>query len=196
MSEKIELVRGKMFYLPGGKIDTDRIIPARFLKCVTFDNMDAGVFADDRAQANGKHPFDTHQDKGFNILLVDEAFGSGSSREHAPIALKKWGIQAIIGKSFAPIFLGNSINNGIPCVTVSDPLHRMIVDLIRDYPDTALCLKTLGIDIQGNKGWFACKMSSSDQEKLITGQWDDIATCLKAGDAIEKTAASLPYPVH
>ncbi len=196
MLKQIKKIVGGGFYLPGNDVDTDRIIPARFLKCVTFEGLGNHVFEDDRAQLAGQHPFDDKENKGCTILIVDENFGSGSSREHAVPALTQWGIQAIIGLSFAAIFRGNAVGNGLACVTVSREVHNYITrqiyegafDVHIDLEEMTVCTEHASVSDP-----MPCEMPDSHREKLITGTWDDIATCLTAGNAIEETAARLLY---
>ena len=123
---KISKIIGKPIILIGDDIDTDRIIPARFLKCVSFDHLGEAVFEDDRKNLKGKHPFDLEFNQGSSILIVNSNFGCGSSREHAPQSLLRWGIRAIIGESFAEIFYSNCIAIGIPCFTLSKELIKDI----------------------------------------------------------------------
>lgn len=196
MLRKITQVNGVPFRLPGNDIDTDRIIPARFLKCVTFEGLGNHVFEDDRKQAGGTHPFDLYRGAGKNVLLVDENFGSGSSREHAVPALMQWGVEAIIGLSFAAIFRGNAVGNGLPCVTVTKEVHEYLGREIDGgafgiYLD--LEAMTVVVEHSSESDPLPCEMPEADRQKLISGRWDDIATCLEAGEAIEATAARLPY---
>jgi len=128
---KISHISGKCISLIGNDIDTDRLIPARFLKCVNFDSLGESVFEDDRKTFKGKHPFDLGENKNASILVVNSNFGCGSSREHAPQALMRWGIKAIIGESFAEIFYSNCIAIGIPCFT----LPKKSIEKIQNYPD-------------------------------------------------------------
>ena len=128
---KITQINGQCISLIGNDIDTDRIIPARFLKCVNFDSLGESVFEDDRATLKGQHPFDLEENKNATILIVNSNFGCGSSREHAPQALMRWGIKAIIGESFADIFYSNCIAIGIPCFT----LPKKSIQVIQKYID-------------------------------------------------------------
>jgi 3-isopropylmalate/(R)-2-methylmalate dehydratase small subunit len=195
--EQIMQVSGRAFHLPGNDIDTDRIIPARFLKCVTFWGLGQHVFEDDRAQLGGQHPFDNGRNIGCSILLVDENFGSGSSREHAVPALVQWGIKAIVGLSFAAIFRGNAVGNGLVCVTVDKAVHAYLAgEMAKGRFAMRVGLDTMDILTERSTQTdpvMACAMPESHRENLITGTWDDIATCLAAGAAIEETAARVPY---
>lgn len=201
MNSKIGHVEGKAFYLPGSNMDTDRIIPARFLKCVTFEGLGANVFKDDRAKLDGQHPFDLPQNQGRSILIVDANFGSGSSREHAVPALMQAGIKAIIGLSFAAIFRGNAVGNGLVCVEIDTEDHQLLVKSL-DWQDrelqvdlTDMLIEDIGqVPISHELlQSIICKMPDSHRQMLITGEWDSLATALEAGQQIEETAARLHY---
>lgn len=190
---EVKQVSGKGVPLEGDDIDTDRIIPARFLRCVTFDGLGAEVFADDRTQRGGKHPFDLPQYQGATLLVVNDNFGCGSSREHAPQALAKWGIKAIIGESFAEIFFGNCTSMGIPCLSAAKPTVKKLQEILRQNPDTSLTvdLETLEVSC----GDFVAKISldSGSRSMLITGTWDSCGQLVNNVEDISKTVAKLPY---
>jgi 3-isopropylmalate/(R)-2-methylmalate dehydratase small subunit len=192
MSE-IKIVTGRGIPLVGNDIDTDRIIPARYLRCVTFDGLGEQVFKDDRQQQQGQHPFDLPQYQGANILVVNGNFGCGSSREHAPQALVKWGIQAIIGESFAEIFLGNCLAMGIPCVTASPETVTQIQNQLQQQPQTTLELD-LGIPgvICGDQN-YSVTINEGNRQMLLTGKWDSCGQLVSDVNAIKATAAKLPY---
>ena len=194
---KITHISGKAFHLPGEDIDTDRIIPARFLRCVTFDGLGEHVFEDDRKQRNGDHPFDQPDNKGCTILIADVNFGCGSSREHAVAAIQRWGIKAIIARSFAAIFRGNSTANGLVCVDVTEAGHAQILEALKHERSFEVDLDNMVIDVVHEDGslppYVPCSMPSADRDMLTTGTWDTTATLLQAGDQIEATAAKLPY---
>jgi len=194
----IDKIEGRGFSLPGNNLDTDRIIPARFLVCVTFEGLGENAFIDDRKKLNGEHPFDKPENKDSPILVVDENFGSGSSREHAVPALTQRGIRAIIGLSFAEIFSGNAVGNGLVCVTVEKSEHEVLLEAIAyGYKHLVIDLEKMEIVATNDTGrlGFECKctMPSANRDMLITGKWNQIVTLLEAGDLIEQTARALPY---
>ena len=189
---KITRIAGKAIVLIGDDIDTDRIIPARFLKCVSFDHLGQSVFEDDRKNLKGKHPFDLDSNRGSSILIVNSNFGCGSSREHAPQALLRWGIRAIIGESFAEIFYSNCIAIGIPCFTLSK-------DLIQDIQEHKNKNDFLfEIDINNSKLKseycnFNLEIKKSSKKMFLTGEWDATSTLLENINLIEKKMDDLPY---
>lgn len=190
--------RGRGVALSGADIDTDRIIPARYLKCVTFDGLAEGAFADDRSERNGDHPFDRPEHHGASLLVVNSNFGCGSSREHAPQALMRWGIRALIGESFAEIFFGNCLALGIPCLRaeaagvvelqqaiVADPAAELQLDLetLELLLDSALL---------GQRRW-PLLLDPGAHRMLISGQWDGTSQLVSQDEALRRTAARLPY---
>ncbi|MGF1477990.1 MAG: 3-isopropylmalate dehydratase small subunit [Cyanophyceae cyanobacterium] len=190
---KIQQISGQGVPVIGNDIDTDRIIPARFLRCVTFDGLGEQAFADDRTQEGGNHPFDLPQYQGAKILVVNGNFGCGSSREHAPQALSKWGIEAIIGESFAEIFFGNCVAIGIPCVTAEARIINQIQTLLEREPQMAM---SVDLDtMQVNYGDFhaAINLGTGSRQMLLSGTWDNCQQLVNHTDAIKKTASQLPY---
>jgi len=189
---KISQISGKCISLIGNDIDTDRIIPARFLKCVNFDSLGKSVFEDDRKTLKGKHPFDLEENKNASILVVNSNFGCGSSREHAPQALMRWGIKAIIGESFADIFYSNCIAIGIPCFT----LPRKSVEEIQSYCDNQSLF--LEIDLKNSSAEskdlnFNLEIKESSRKMFLTGEWDATSTLLENENLIENKFTQLPY---
>ena len=188
---KIKLIKGRCISLIGDDIDTDRIIPARFLKCVTFDSLGSAVFEDDRKDLKGKHPFDLTINKNSSILIVNSNFGCGSSREHAPQALLRWGIRAIIGESFAEIFYSNCVAIGIPCFT----MDKISIRTIQGKAEKGLIFD---IDIskaeaRANDSKFKLEIKSSSRNMFLSGEWDATSTLLKNKVLIEEKIKKLPY---
>ena len=189
---KITQINGQCISLIGNDIDTDRIIPARFLKCVNFDSLGESVFEDDRATLKGQHPFDLEKNKNATILIVNSNFGCGSSREHAPQALMRWGIKAIIGESFADIFYSNCIAIGIPCFT----LPKKSVQEIQEYN----IRKSLFLEIDLNNSLaksndlnFKLEIKESSKKVFLSGEWDATSILLKNKKLIENKFKNLPY---
>jgi 3-isopropylmalate/(R)-2-methylmalate dehydratase small subunit len=193
MSSEIKTVSGKGLPLGGNDIDTDRIIPARFLKAITFEGLGNQAFADDRAQAQGQHPFDLPQYQGAKILVVNHNFGCGSSREHAPQAIARWGIQAIVGESFAEIFFGNCVAIGIPCVTTDADTISQLQSALQANPQDLITLNLETMQIQGIGISAPILMGEGPRQMMLSGTWDACGQLLSGADAIQSTAAQLPY---
>ncbi|MEM6251700.1 MAG: 3-isopropylmalate dehydratase small subunit [Cyanobacteria bacterium P01_D01_bin.156] len=188
---KITSVSGRGIPLLGNDIDTDRIIPARFLRCVTFDGLGENVFADDRT--GGNHPFDTPQYQGAKILVVNSNFGCGSSREHAPQAIMRWGIGAIIGESFAEIFLGNCVAIGMPCATATSELVAQLQTLITHSPETDLTLDLETSTVSDGTQTHPVTFKAGNRQMLINGTWDACGQLLQHSEQVKATANKLPY---
>ena len=188
----ISQINGQCISLIGNDIDTDRIIPARFLKCVNFDSLGESVFKDDRETLKGIHPFDLKENKNASILIVNSNFGCGSSREHAPQALMRWGIKAIIGESFADIFYNNCIAIGIPCFT----LPNKSIKKIQNNKDNKFLF--LEIDLKNSLAkakdlTFNLVIKESSRKMFLTGEWDATSTLLENNNLIENKFNQLPY---
>ena len=190
----ISAVRGRAVVIAGDDIDTDRIIPARFLKCVTFDGLGEQVFADDRAELSGEHPFDRAELQGASVLVVNRNFGCGSSREHAPQALMRWGIRAVVGESFAEIFYGNCLALGIPCFTSSHASVLSLQESLIADPGQELSLSLAKATLEASRGQlWQLELQSGPQQMLASGQWDATSQLLANDSELTRTAASLPY---
>ena len=189
---KISQINGKCISLLGNDIDTDRIIPARFLKCINFDSLGESVFADDRETLKGRHPFDLEQNKNAKILIVNSNFGCGSSREHAPQALMRWGIKAIIGESFADIFYSNCIAIGVPCFTLS----KKSIEEIQKYNFNQSLI--LEIDLKNSLAKskdfnLNLEIKESSRKMFLSGEWDATSTLLENENLIENKFNDLAY---
>ena len=185
-------IDGNCISLVGDDVDTDRIIPARFLKCVNFDSLGNSVFDDDRKALQGNHPFDLQSNKGASILIVNSNFGCGSSREHAPQALMRWGIKAIIGESFADIFYSNCIAIGIPCFT----LPKKSIQEIQKNEDNNFLF--LDIDLKNSLAKsrdinLNLEIKESSRKMFLSGEWDATSTLLENENLIKKKFHDLPY---
>jgi 3-isopropylmalate/(R)-2-methylmalate dehydratase small subunit len=190
---QIQSISGRAVPLVGNDIDTDRIIPARFLRCVTFDGLGVQVFADDRAQTNGQHPFDQPQYQGAHLLVVNRNFGCGSSREHAPQAIAKWGIQALVGESFAEIFFGNCVAMGIPCVTADPTDVQKLQEAIAANPQASVTLDLNTMTVSTGDLDLPVKMGEGSRNMFISGTWDACGQLVAQAEQIQQTATHLPY---
>ena len=190
---EIKAITGRSLVIKGDDIDTDRIIPARFLKCVSFSALGEQVFADDRKELKGNHPFDHAQHQGSNILVVNDNFGCGSSREHAPQALMRWGIRLIIGESFAEIFFGNCLALGIPCMTASKEDITNLQNLVNKNSNQIWDFNLKELSITNQKESFRLKLEEGAYKMLYSGKWDATSQLLDAEERIINTIKNLPY---
>ena len=193
---EIKSISGRSFTIQGDDIDTDRIIPARFLKCVSFSALGEQVFADDREELKGNHPFDLDQNKGANILIVNDNFGCGSSREHAPQALMRWGIRLIVGESFAEIFFGNCLALGIPCLTASKEEITKLQKLVNENTSQIWNFNLKDLSISNQKESFKLKIEEGAYNMFYTGKWDATSQLLDESERIKNTVKNLPYLNH
>ena len=192
-SRRIEKVAGSAAVLRGADIDTDRIIPARFMKVVTFDTVGEHLFEDDRKAAKGDHPLDQEKYGGARILVVGSNFGCGSSREHAPQALMRFGFDAFVGASFAEIFAGNCTALGLPCVVLGESDLAALMDSVELDPAQQVSVDLEAQTVTSRAGVAPASIPSGTRQQLLEGTWDATSALLEAGDAIEATAARLPY---
>ena len=192
-SGPIQLVEGRALVVAGEDIDTDRIIPARFLKCVSFDALGDQVFADDRKEMPGEHPFDQAQFQGASILVVNGNFGCGSSREHAPQALMRWGIRAVVGVSFAEIFFGNCLALGIPCTTAAPDEIKAIQAVIQADPSRSWSLNLEEMKLSGAEESWEIAVDSGPGEMLRSGRWDATSQLLDNGPKVDALMEHMPY---
>ena len=193
--QTIETVSGTAVPLLLDDIDTDRIIPARYLRCVTFDGLGEHAFEDDRKQ-DARHPFDDPRFAGASVLVAGRNFGCGSSREHAPQSLLRWGVKAIVAESFAEIFFGNCTSLGIPCVCAARADLDKLGAAIQANPKLAVTVDLLACEVRAGSICAKVTMLDSARQSLTTGQWDFLGQLLDNKSGIAATAVKLPYLNH
>jgi 3-isopropylmalate/(R)-2-methylmalate dehydratase small subunit len=193
---KITSVKGRGVYVAGNDIDTDRIIPARFMKCVTFDGLGEYLFYDVRKQSDGTdkpHPLNEPRFKGASVLLSGANFGCGSSREHAPQAIQKYGFRAVIAEGFAEIFFGNCTTLGIPCLVARREDIARIAEAVDARPELEIELDLLAREIRFGGQRVSATIRETDRDALVNGRWDAIGELLDGRGAVAETAKKLPY---
>jgi len=196
LDSRIQKVTGRGIVVRGNEIDTDRIMPARYLKCVTFAELGQYAFQDERFDQEGRpkaHPFNDARHKGANVLFVNKNFGCGSSREHAPQGLHRWGIQAIVGESFAEIFAGNCTAIGVPTATAPEAdVRRVMADIEKD-PSLAVTLDVEKKELAWGGNRIPVDVRDSARKVFLEGAWDTAATLLAAQAQLKQTADRIPY---
>ena len=195
--DRVQGVRGRALPMRGDNIDTDRIIPARFLKSVSFDGLEAHLFEDDRREADARaaqsHPVSNPAYAGASIMLVGVNFGCGSSREHAPQAIRRHGIRAIVGQSYSEIFFGNSVALGMPCVAASASAVSALMTLVERAPATELTIDLLQMTVAANGESYPVSLPAPAREAFLDGSWDATGLLLSDFDAVRAVARRLPY---
>ena len=187
---------GAAIALRGNDIDTDRIIPARFLKGVSFAGLEAHVFADERRAARGRsslHAFDDPRHREARILVVNKNFGCGSSREHAPQALRRWGITAVVGESFGEIFAGNCVAIGVPCLRVTEGDAALLQEAAEGDGARMFMVDLEDKTIRSGNLLVPVDLPDGARAQFLDGLWDATSVLLAAGAQIDRTAARLPY---
>ena len=193
---KITQIAGRGVYVPGNDIDTDRIIPARFMKCVTFDGLGEFLFYDVRKNADGTdraHPLNEARFKGATVLLSGAKFGCGSSREHAPQAIQKYGFRAVVAENFAEIFFGNCTTLGMPCATASRADIAKIAAAIEKNPQIEVVVDVAQQEIRFGDQSVKAEVRAAARDALVNGRWDAIGELLDGMTAMKAKAQGLPY---
>ena len=189
----VESVVGRACVLRGDDIDTDRVIPARFMKVVTFDAVGEHAFEDDRLAAKGNHPLDDDRYAGARILVVGRNFGCGSSREHAPQALMRFGFDGFVGASFAEIFAGNCTALGLVCATLPEGDLENLMSSVELDPEQEIAIDVKARTLSYRAGTVACEISDGTRQQLLEGSWDATGMLLDGADDVDRTAGALPY---
>ena len=191
-ASEIRTISGPGIPLVGNDIDTDRIIPARFLRAVTFDGLGEQAFADDRQQRDD-HPFNQARFKSAKVLVVNRNFGCGSSREHAPQAIARWGIEALVGESFAEIFFGNCVAMGVPCLTADSESVKALQAAIESDPEVDVQINLYQMTVTAGDLTISVSMNEGARQMFLAGTWDACGQLVARDEAIQETAESLPY---
>jgi 3-isopropylmalate/(R)-2-methylmalate dehydratase small subunit len=197
MLEKFTVIKGRAVPIRGEDIDTDRIIPARFMKSITFEGLGQYLFYDERFDEAGNpkpHPLNDPRYQGATILLVESGFGSGSSREHAPQAIKRAGFKAIIGESFAEIFFGNAIAIGLPAVTMAPEDLAVLFQAVEANPELEVEIDLVNKEVRFGGRTAPIFIREEAREALLEGLWDPIGELLEAGELLDEFDRKLPYP--
>lgn len=197
MLEKFTVIKGRAVPIRGEDIDTDRIIPARFMKSITFEGLGQYLFYDERFDEAGNpkpHPLNDPRYQGATILLVESGFGSGSSREHAPQAIKRAGFKAIIGESFAEIFFGNAIAIGLPAVTMAPEDLAALFQAVEANPELEVEMDLVSKEVRFGGRTAPLFIREEAREALVEGLWDPIGELLEAGELLDEFDRKLPYP--
>ncbi len=190
-SSSVIRATGRGIPVRGNDIDTDRIIPARYLRNITFEGLGEFAFEDDRKSTD--HPFDDDRYRGASILVVNANFGCGSSREHAPQAIMRWGIGAIVGESFAEIFQGNCTAMGLPCVTAPARNIQALMDAIESDPSGKITVDLKEKTLACGHLAFDVQMPDGDRVQLLEGAWDATGMLLEGRETVRTVARNLPY---
>jgi len=190
---KIASISGRGIPLRGNDIDTDRIMPARYLKVVSFEGLEKHVFEDDRRTNRGQHPFSDMRYQDASLLVVNSNFGCGSSREHAPQGMARAGIKAIVGESFSEIFLGNCSVLGVPCFTANHETIEKLQTLIEQSPETAITANVETGSITAGPLTFTAAMPAAVRDAFVQGKWDPTMMLLDKFDEVRSVGRRLPY---
>jgi 3-isopropylmalate/(R)-2-methylmalate dehydratase small subunit len=196
MPSRIDRVSGRAIVLPGDDLDTDRIMPARFLKAVTFEGLEAHVFEDDRRaikEQGSQHPFDDQSRAGARILITGANFGCGSSREHAPQGLSRWGLHAIVAESFAEIFAGNALMIGLACVSATAGDLELLRKRTQQNPALVCVVDLERQSLTAEDLTIAIHQPPAARAALLSGAWDTTGLLLEDYGDVERTASELPY---
>ncbi|MFW6313819.1 MAG: 3-isopropylmalate dehydratase small subunit [Spirochaetota bacterium] len=194
--DRVTRISGPGVAVRGNDIDTDRIIPARYMKVVTFDGLGEYAFRDVRYRPDGQqtdHPFNDPDYRNARVLLVNKNFGCGSSREHAPQALLRWGIEAVVGESFAEIFAGNCNALGMPAVSVDEAAIEALMAKVEDDPLAVIEVDLESQEVRCADAAYPMEFVETYRQSLVSGSWDSTAVLLSNEDGIEQTASRLPY---